>query len=140
MCGKDTFWIDSDWNKKFCLLRRMVPLTEQTGVVYYQMRHLSTIVFQGVLQEMVIYNPLAYANSEDWGFWDCVAMRAGSLCLYRKYACECKCTIPLCSVYNGQHLSAEMSPADCIFTRILRQTVQRYSLLEQFFANLHVRY
>lgn len=69
-----------------------------------------------------------------------MAVRAGSLCMYRKYACECKCTIPLCSVHNGQHLSAEMSPADCIFTSILRQTVQDYSLLEQLFAHLQVRY
>lgn len=109
-------------------------------VMYYQMRSLSTIVFQNVLQGIIIYNPAAYANIEDWGFCNCVPMRTGSLCMCRKYACECKCTIPLCSVYNGQHLSAEMSPADCIFTSILWQIVQRHSLLEQLFAHLQLGY
>lgn len=43
-------------------------------------------------------------------------------------------------MYNGQHLSAEMSPADCIFTSILWQIVQRHSLLEQLFAHLQLGY
>lgn len=79
------------------------------------MRILSTIVFQGIPQGMIIYNPVAYGKNEDCGFCDCVAMGIGSFCMCRKYACEHVCTLPFCSLYNGQHLSAEMSPADCIF-------------------------
>lgn len=49
---------------KLQLLRR-IPLSEQTKESWSVTRILSTIVFQGVPQEMFIYNPVAYAKSED---------------------------------------------------------------------------
>lgn len=57
-----------------------------------------------------------------------------------KYAaCEYVCTHPLCSLYNGQHLSVKMSLADCIFRSILEQILQCRSQLEWLFAYLQVR-